>query len=100
MNSQSVSDTDLSAYVDGQLPAARAAEVEQALARDAALASRVAELRQKNALLREAFDDWLDEPIPPSLLAAAMPPASANRWTRFAPWFAAAATLVLGLAIG
>jgi anti-sigma factor RsiW len=100
MNPLPIPDADLSAYVDGQLPPARVAEVEQAIARDAALASRVAQLRHQNAAMREAFDPWLAEPIPQSLLNAATPSPAVSRWRRTAPWFAAAATLVLGVAIG
>jgi anti-sigma factor RsiW len=100
MNPQSIADADLSAYVDGQLEAARVTEIEQALARDGALAARVADLRRQNAELREAFDPWLAEPIPQALLQAATPPEAPNRWQRIAPWFAAAATLVVGVAIG
>jgi anti-sigma factor RsiW len=95
-----LTDADLSAYVDGQLPAPRVPEVERAIAGDPSLASRVALMRNQNAALREAFDPWLAEPIPQTLLAAAAPPAPEARWRRAAPWFAAAATLVLGVAIG
>src|SRR5262245_7336728 len=100
MNPLPVTDADLSAYVDGQLAPARAAEVDQALARDASVASRVADLRHKNAMLREAFDPWLAEPISQALLAAATRPDAGGWWRRSMPWFAAAATMVLGVAIG
>jgi anti-sigma factor RsiW len=100
MSSVPLSDADLSAYVDGQLPPSRVTEIEQAIAHDSALASRVREMRQKNALLREAFDPWLAEPIPQSLLSAATRPETGGPWRRALPWFAAAATLVLGVAIG
>ena len=95
-----ITDADLSAYVDGQLPSPRAEEVGQAIARDSALASRVAELKHKNALLREAFDPWLAEPIPQSLLNAATKPETPGLWRRARPWLAAAAMLVLGVGIG
>jgi len=95
-----LSDTDVHAYVDGQLAPARAAEVDDAVAHDPALAARVADFRHQNAALHEAFDAWLEEPVPPDLVAAAHAPADAGRWRRFAPHFAAAATLVLGVALG
>ncbi len=95
-------DFDLHAYADGQLARERMAAVEATLARDPALAARVAEIRTQNAALRDALDPLLAEPLPGRLLAAATPPASgaaaARRWLM--PVFAAAATLVLGLGIG
>ncbi|MEP7274925.1 MAG: anti-sigma factor [Betaproteobacteria bacterium] len=95
-----LSDEDVHAYVDGRLAPARAAAFEEALAHDTGLAARIAELRRQNATLREAFDPWIDEPVPQRLVDAARPPARADRWRRFAPHFAAAATLVLGVALG
>jgi anti-sigma factor RsiW len=95
-----LTDAELSAYVDGQLPTARASDVEQAMTRDAALAARVALMRGQNAALREIFDPWLAEPIPQALVAAAAPPKAVTRWRRAVPWLGAAATLVLGIAIG
>ena len=53
-----------------------------------------------DALLREAFDDWLAEPIPSALIDAARRPLRAWPWRRFAPYFAAAATLLIGVALG
>ena len=71
MNPLPLTDADLNAYVDGRLPPARLTEVEGLVAQDAALAARVDDLRRQNATLHEAFDPWLDEPIPQHLLAAA-----------------------------
>jgi anti-sigma factor RsiW len=103
MNPLPVNDADLNAYVDGQLDASRGAAVEEAIARDPALADWVAEARQRNAALRDALDPWLSEPIPERLLAAAAGPADAaqqrvSNWLK--PSLAAAATLLLGLGIG
>jgi anti-sigma factor RsiW len=103
MAPRSVSDSDLSALADGQLAPERAAAVEAALARDPELAARVAEFRAQSALLRDALDPVLAEPIPERLLAAAAPAVSgeagvARRWVM--PAFAAAATLVLGVGLG
>jgi anti-sigma factor RsiW len=100
MNPLPLTDADLMAYADGQLPVARIAEVEQALARDPALAARVADLRRQSSALHEAFDPWLADPIPPALLQAARPPEVTARWRRFMPYFAAAATLAMGVASG
>lgn len=100
MNPLPLTDADLNAYVDGALPPARVSDVEQALAKDSAIATRVAEMRQQNAALREIFDPWLADPIPAALVDAARPPRDSMRWRRFAPYFAIAATLMLGIASG
>jgi anti-sigma factor RsiW len=72
------------------------------MARDPELAARVATMRAQNALLRDALDPVLAEPIPAHLLAAAVPPGS--RVARYARWFApalgAAASLVVGVGLG
>ena len=103
MNPLPVTDADLDAYVDGQLAATRVAAVEDALARDPALAAKVADARRQNADLRDAVDPWLTEPIPDRLLAAATGPAhtvpgALRRWLM--PTAAAAATLLVGLGAG
>jgi anti-sigma factor RsiW len=95
-----LTDADVHAYVDGWLESARAAEIDDAVARDAALAARVSELRRQNAALHEAFDPWLAESIPPALLAATHPPSFTARWRTWVPHFAAAAMLVVGVALG
>ena len=64
MNPLPITDADVNAYVDGQLAPSRAPAMEEALARDPALAARVAELRRQNAALHDAFDPWLAEPSP------------------------------------
>ena len=94
-------DADVHAFVDGQLPSDRAERVAAAIASDPELAARVADLRRRNALLREALDPVLSEPIPARLLEAAdaaVRKTAARRW--LAPAFALAATLVLGIGVG
>mgnify|MGYP001047158806 CR=1 FL=1 len=100
MTSVPISDDDLMAYADGQLAIERREAVEQALARDPALGVRVASIREQNAALRDAFDPWLAEAIPPRLVAAAEGRAGGGRLLRTWPALAAAATLVLGIAVG
>ncbi len=100
MSGPVIHDDDLHAYADEQLPPARAEEIGAAIARDPTLALRVAEIRRQNALLRDALDPWLAEPLPRKLLAAA-----AGRGRRVMPrWLPAtvalAASLVLGVGIG
>ena len=99
-----IDDTDVHAYADGRLSGARADAVSAALARDPALASRVAEIRQQNADLRAALDPMLSDTIPQRLLdAAAAPPATrGKRGRRVLRWWVpvAAASLVIGLVLG
>jgi anti-sigma factor RsiW len=99
MNALPISDADLHAYVDGRLARERLAAVEEALARDAALAQRVADYRAQNAGLHDMLDPWLNEAIPSRLLAAATQPANV-RSRRWWPALAAAASLVVGVALG
>jgi len=99
VNPLSPTDAELNAYVDGALAPSRAAEVEEILGRDAAIAARVDEMREHNSVLREALDLWLADPIPPQLIDAARPPAS-HRWRRLVRYGAFAATLLLGIASG
>jgi anti-sigma factor RsiW len=101
MNPAALADFELHAYADGQLAPERVPAVEAILARDPALAARVADIRAQNAALRDALDPMLAEPIPARLLQAATPPRVAGpvrRW--MAPAFAAAATLLVGVAVG
>ena len=102
MNPLPITDADVNAYVDGQLAPARMPAVEDAIARDPAVAQRIAELRAQNAALRDAFDPWLAEAPPARLVAAATGPAPAR--PRVPAWLgvsaAAAASLVIGVAVG
>lgn len=99
-NPAPLSDADLQTYADRQVSAARAAEIEAALARDPEAAARVAAIRAHNAALAQALDPWLAEPVPERLLRAATPPAE-SRMARWLPRaFALAATLLLGIALG
>jgi len=103
MNPLPVTDADVNAYVDGQLAASRVAAVEDALARDPALAARISDTKRQSADLRAALDPWLADPIPERLLAAAAGPAKSSPWfvSRWlAPTLAAAVALVLGLGTG
>ena len=96
------SEADVQAYVDGRLPAARAAGVDEALASNPELAARIAAMRAQTAALRDAFDLVLAEPIPEHLLAAAVPPhRRAPRFGRsFALAMGAAAALLVGVGVG
>lgn len=116
-------DDTLMAYVDGELPPADAKRVEQAMAEDAALAARVARLRNVRRALRLAYDSVTREPIPERLRAllgdvassepapaprapvvdlaqarAQAPPSARAATPRM--WTAIAATLIIGVLAG
>lgn len=68
MSTQAVTEAELQAYVDGCLPAARAAEVAQYLAQHEEDAQRVAAYRRQNETLRSAYDELLSAALPERLL--------------------------------
>ncbi|HEX4152421.1 MAG TPA: hypothetical protein VHY75_09485 [Steroidobacteraceae bacterium] len=81
----SFSDETLAAYVDGELDAAAAAAIEQAMRTDPGVAQRVARYRALRGRLQEAYAPELDEPVPEHLMAAlrgaeAPPSATQTRW--------------------
>ncbi len=78
MSGSPVTESELQAYVDGLLPAVRAAEVAQHLAQHEEDARRVAAWRDQNAALRAAFDPVLAAPVPDRLQAAVR--RSNRRW--------------------
>jgi len=63
----SVTNEELMAFADGELPGADAARVAAAVAADPVLASRVESERQLRALLRGHLDPVASEPVPESL---------------------------------
>ena len=95
-----LSDEELHGYADNQLSRERASEVAATLADEPALAARVAEIRRQNALLREALDSWLGEPLPRELLSAASGSAARPRPRWLPAALAVAVSLVLGIGIG
>lgn len=97
--SKVITDADIHAYADRQLAPARVAEFEDAMARDPAIAAKLAEIERQNAWLRGGLAPLLDEPLPQRLIDAARGrPRRARRF--FAPVLAVAATLVLGIGVG
>jgi len=95
-----LSDEELHAYADNQLSGERAGEVAATLAREPALAARVSEIRRQNALLRDALDPWLAEPLSRELLSAAAGSAARPRRRWLPAALTAAASLVLGIGLG
>jgi len=84
-----ITEADLHAYVDGQLPEARAAEVAAFLDQHAEARARVQGWRDQNRRLREWLAPVADEPLPLRLPLA--PPAVPRRW----PALAAAVALAV-----
>jgi anti-sigma factor RsiW len=80
MNTPLPTNFDLHAYVDGELPDARRAEVEALLAIEPETAERVRAYEAQNRALRDLYTPVLEEPIPNELLAAAAPPPARRRW--------------------
>ena len=95
-----LSEDDLHAYADNQLPPERAQAISAVLAREPALAGRVAEIRKQNALLRDSLDPWLAEPLPRELLVASARSSAHPRLPWLRPALAVAASLVIGVGIG
>jgi anti-sigma factor RsiW len=97
-----LTDDDISAFADGQLSPEREAQVAAALDHDPLLAARVTEIRRQNAAMRDAFDPWLAEALPASLLDAATSPRmrTARAIRPWLPALAAAASLLIGVGVG
>jgi anti-sigma factor RsiW len=90
----------LVAYVDGELDAATAREVEQALESSPAARNTVAKLRSSAALVRAAFADAVHEPPPPGLVELLRAAQPERRPRRFALPLAASIALLIGVGIG
>lgn len=118
-----ITEEELMAYADGELPPLAAKRVEAAMAEDGDLAARVARFRAVRRALKTAYDSVVSEPVPEHLrallgdVAASEPEAPARiestapvdlaaarekRGRRFGPpaWAAMAASLVLGVLVG
>lgn len=90
-----VTEAELMAYVDGQLPEKQNAGVETWLAARPEEAERVAAYRRQNQELRVLFNPVLEEPVPHHLTKRAF--VARGRWGSYA---VAAGFTLLGLAIG
>ena len=87
--SDAVSEIDLHAFIDGELPPKRAAAVEAAMARDPVLAARVRDFRADKLALIAAYGPLADAPVPAALQAAARAgprPPMIRRWTDMSYW--------------
>jgi anti-sigma factor RsiW len=86
MNTPTVSEAELQAYVDGLLPQERCAAVEAYLAAHPEEAERVRAYREQRLALRALFDPVLEEPLPARLRGAAQPQAEEARDARLPRW--------------
>jgi anti-sigma factor RsiW len=94
---KTLNESDLHAYIDGQLNPLRHADVEAWLAVHPDDADRVAAYRQQNAALHALFDPVLNEAIPHRLTTPERQPWSMKfpqlRYAAVAAWLALGATL-------
>jgi len=94
-------DDELHAWVDGQLAPDRHGAVEDAIARDPAVAAKVAAWHTQRDTLRRLHGELLDEPVPDTLMAAldrSLPHhAQRGAWIR---WGGMAAGLLVAFAAG
>ncbi len=80
-----ITETDLHAYLDGELEQDRHADVEAYLQTNAQEALRLRDYQAQNRALRDMFNTILDEPLPESLRQKTMPPARPMKtvWPRW-----------------
>jgi len=88
---------ELHAWVDGQLAADRHDAVEAAIARDPALAAKVAAWHSQRDALRRLHGELLDAPVPAPLMGALGRTRQGSSWTR---WGGLAAGLLVAFAAG
>jgi len=89
-----VTEAELLAYVDGQLPGPRTPDVEAWLAAHPEEAERIAAYRRQNEELRAMFNPVLDEAVPERLRQVA------RRGAQWRTYAVAAGFTLLGLAVG
>jgi len=93
-NPETLSETDLHAYVDGELDADRTADVEAWLSTHPDDAARVHAYRLQNHQLNTLYGDLIDAPVPPAITAAVR---QHRRPAGLPPWARLAASIVLVL---
>lgn len=98
MTEDRITDSELNALVDGELDAARQAEIEAWLAENPDTAQRVARYRAQNAGMHALYDDIMHEDIPPKIASAFE--TRRNGVPHWAAMAAAIALFVVGAAGG
>jgi len=89
-----ISDTELHAYLDGQLDEKQQHEVELTLQNDNVIAEKLLELQKMNQALHTEFNPVLQEDIPDRLLNATKPQ---HNWL---PFVASVSLFILGTLVG
>ncbi len=100
MRKKMIDEKTLLAYVDGQLDAQQAAEIENALSGDEQARRMVNRLRESSALLPSAFDSVLREEVPPTLVDAIHAYELESKPSRRVPFYYSLAASVLLFVIG
>lgn len=95
MNPSPVTDAELHAFLDGELPPERSTEVAAWLAAHPDAARRLDAYRAQRAALQRLFDPVLDEVLPDALAQAGMLPLRKRRGWRLWPWQQLAAGVLL-----
>lgn len=90
-----VTDTELNAFLDGELTPARRTEVELWLAGHPEAVMRLEHFLAQREALHRLFDPVLDEPLPEALRQAAQAPSRSAGWWRRQPWAQIAAGLLV-----
>ncbi len=97
-------DTDLHAFIDGELPPARMAEIAALITADPTLAARVDAFRADKLMLAALFAPVAHAPVPAAWIATietATSPRAISPWRRISPQvLALAAMLVIALLSG
>lgn len=94
----SVSDMELNAYLDGELPAEERLAIEAWLASHPEDAARLEQLRRVGELIKDRYGAIAEEPVPAALTAAFLRGRDAGAGVRM--WLQLAAAIVLLLAGG
>lgn len=90
-----VTDSELNAFLDGELTPARRTEVELWLAGHPEAVMRLEHFLAQRDALHRLFDPVLDEPLPEALIQAAQTPVRSAGWWRRQPWQQIAAGLLV-----
>jgi anti-sigma factor RsiW len=93
MNKTTLEDWALHAYADNEICGEQRDEIEQLIRAEPEMAQRVEAWRQQKALLKQAYDGVLSEPLPPALAATLRSGPGARVTT--SPWLAMAAAVLL-----
>lgn len=93
MTAHPIRDDEIHAYVDGELGAQRASEVERHIADDPALAQTIQSIRTQNTRLHLAYDAVLEEEVPARIAAMRPSTLRLRRCAAVLAWMAIGATI-------